>query len=120
MTTKANSFRIAPLQRLAAEPITDPNEQAALDEQRRSSRGVVPMPEVSPPVLELWQKTSAANRHALLTELAAHLSSEQQLDLLGWLTNQVPSDVLAQLVGQWRDQVGNPVAEGNADGHPEN
>jgi hypothetical protein len=38
MTEKPSPpFRIAPLQRLAAEPITDPAEQAALDEQRKRS-----------------------------------------------------------------------------------
>ena len=31
-------MRIAPLQRVLAEPITDPSEQAALDEMRKARR----------------------------------------------------------------------------------
>ena len=82
--------RVVPLQRVTAEPINDPAERAALDEQRRRARqesDTVPETGTTQPVmasrlLELSRQLPAEERSALLARLGAALPAEQQCELL--------------------------------------
>ncbi len=85
--------RFAPLQRLTAEPITDPAEQAALDERRRAWRAGIPpdgpdcdgqssLPMAPAQILECCDRMPAGERLALFTELFARLTPSEQADLL--------------------------------------
>src|SRR5690349_11962405 len=89
----ASTWHVAPLQRVVAEPITDPAEQATLDEQRQRTRaesGTHPTESaeisassgIAGRVLDLSRQLSAAERCSLLARLGAELSAEQQLELL--------------------------------------
>jgi hypothetical protein len=102
MTEKPSPpFRIAPLQRLAAEPITDPAEQAALDEQRKRSaerrpavrtRGGAPSPD--------------SITFTELVDLVQQLPVDDRLLLVEHLLGQLPTDALRHLEEQLRGQLG--------------
>jgi len=112
MTKKSPPFRIAPLQKVVAEPVTDLAEQANLDQQRgrRSkairTRGGNHIPEPVPsPVFTLCQQLPAEDRPALLMQVASLLSPEEQLDLLEQLTAQLPAGVARQLEEELRTRL---------------
>src|SRR5947209_3456103 len=118
MTDKPSPpFRIAPLRRIAAEPITDPAEQAALDEQRKRPaegrpsvrvRGGVPRPAnlTAPEVLELVRQLPAEDQYLLATQLAAQLSPDERRELTEQLVGQLPADALQRLEQMLRGRLG--------------
>src|SRR5215813_7329769 len=93
MTEKPSPpFRIAPLRRLAAEPITDPAEQAALDAQRKRAaeappavrtRGGAPRPD--------------SVTFTELVDLVRQLPADDQALLAEYLVGQLPADALRRL-----------------------
>jgi hypothetical protein len=102
MTEKPSPpFRIVPLQRLAAEPITDSAEQAALDEQRKRSaeersavrtRAGAPRPD--------------SVTFTELVDLVQQLPLDDQLLLAEHLLGQLPADALRHLQEQLRGRLG--------------
>jgi hypothetical protein len=102
MTEKPSPpFRIAPLQRLAAEPITDPDEQAALDEQRKRSA------EGRPSVRTRGGVQGPNNvTFSELLDLVQPLPAEDQLLLAEHLLGQLPADALPRLEDQLRARLG--------------
>src|SRR4051812_14409108 len=113
--------RVAPLQRVVAEPITDPAEQAALDEQRRRVRNGQPQPSedasgATPPasasrLLELSRQLPAAERGALLARLGAELPAEQQLELLARVLARLAPEALHPLAGELATRLGHAQPE---------
>jgi hypothetical protein len=107
MAKKSAPPHFAPLQRVVAEPITDPAEQAAIDELRRRLRDeneAVVRHEVGAPlakgaarVLHLCRQLPAKERLALLTQLTSQLSSDGQLELLERLLVRLPPKALKRL-----------------------
>jgi hypothetical protein len=93
-------FRIAPLRRLTAEPITDPAEQAALDELRK---GPAERPRVR-------TRGGVANkvRFSEFLDLIHALSAEDQLQLAEKLVALLPADALQVLEAQLRSRLGGP------------
>src|SRR2546421_12208432 len=112
MVKKSHPVRIAPLQKVVAEPVTDPSEQAALDRQRRRRQGVrTRTPKrVSSSVFELFRQLPAAERPLLLGQVAASLSPEEQLGLLEDLTARLPPDVARKLEEELRARLLKPPA----------
>jgi hypothetical protein len=105
----------APLRRLAAEPVTDPAEQAALDEQRKRQQGAGPRSLTrggaggpAARVLDLCRQLPAEDWLPLLSRLAAQLSPDQRLELLAHLLSHLPPDALRQVEGELQDRVGRP------------
>ncbi len=106
MAKKASPpVRIAPLQRVVAEPITDPAERAVLDAARKRQQEDSPVVRVrgngrrkaAPSrVLELCRRLPEPERRALLTRLAAQ-APEAQLECLAHLLAVLPPDLLRQL-----------------------
>ena len=108
MGKNASPLRIAPLQRVVAEPITDPAEQATLDELRRRERDNVPLQPTQlatrgaesaaiSQVLDLSQHLSAEERVSLLARLAADVPAERQLELLAQMMSQLSPAALQSL-----------------------
>lgn len=104
-------FRIAPLQRLVGETVTDPAELAAMDEWRRRQRAAASavrpgengrMKAGPSRVLKLCRRLPAEERLALVTRLAARLPAEAQLDCLAPLLAGLPTDLLRQLEEELR------------------
>jgi hypothetical protein len=105
MEKKSPRPRIAPLRKVQAELVTDPAEQAELDQQRNRqpdvvrTRGSVRLsePESPSPVVELSRKLPAEERQSLIMRMVAGLSPEMQFHLLEQLAAQLPADVVRQL-----------------------
>jgi hypothetical protein len=94
-------FRIAPLRRFTAEPITDPAEQARLDELRkRSAEGR--------PGLPARGGSSNGIPFAEVLELIDQLPADDQLLLAEHLVVHLPADVLQRLEDQLRARLGSP------------
>jgi hypothetical protein len=93
----AGKIRWAPDQEYTLVPITDPTEQARLDEQRRRLKeGAILYGvngEVTPftpeQVLDLAMQLPAAKKHELLLQLAATLAPDQRVMLLHDLVTQL-------------------------------
>lgn len=105
MTKKSSPLpHIAPLQKVAAEPVTDPTELAALDEQRKQRQKKVhtfrrrgttkPIMTTILQVHDLCRQLAAEDKALLVTRLAAELSLDQQRELVEDLLAQLPADVL--------------------------
>ena len=96
MQRKSSPPQIAPLQRVAAEPITDADEQAALDKLRapsepRSDTGSVrPTPDEA--ALRLCRQLPAEERLSLVVEMAALLSTHERRELAERLLAELPAD----------------------------
>jgi hypothetical protein len=111
---KSPPFRIAPLQRIAADPITDPAERAALDEQRKRPAQTWSAAGVDADLPSDAQDTAAEGlppaqqpTAAPVTEVLQRIEqfpAQQQLLLLMKLTGQLPADgrraLAEQLMGQ--------------------
>jgi DNA-directed RNA polymerase specialized sigma24 family protein len=108
MAKNAPPFRVAPLQKVVAEPIIDPAEQSALDELRRREQAAAeppltpatangPEPGVATRALQLAQQLSARERALLLAELATGLPPERQLELLARVLSHLSPEVLPAL-----------------------
>jgi len=93
------------LQRVVAEAITDPAEQAALDEQRRRARqngelfstenqSAALQTVTASPLLGLARQLPTAERASLLARLGAELSEEQQIELLARVLSQLSPEAL--------------------------
>src|SRR5207302_1334441 len=103
-------LRIARLQKVVAEAVTDPTEQAELDEQRNCRSNVVHTlgtvrsseQETPSPLVELCQQLPAEDRPSLLTRMAAELPPEEQLDLLEQVASGLPVDVARKLEEELR------------------
>jgi hypothetical protein len=110
MEEKSRRYRLAPLQKVLAEPVTDPAEQVELDEQRHRepnvarTRGTVRSSETAAPsaVAELCRQLPAEDRSSLLVRMAALLSPEAQLDLIEQLATGFPADIARQLEEELR------------------
>ena len=97
MTKKAaRPYRMAPLQKVTIREITDPAEQAALDERIKRA------------------EKAAALRSVL--ELCAELSQEQQIKVMKRLAAHLPAEVLRAFAEQWcRLPTGNGECADGAD-----
>jgi hypothetical protein len=84
-------LRIAPLQRVRAEPVTDLAEQAALDEVRRRKRSV------AAGLVSLYRQLPLEERASLIARLAAEVPEDTQVELLAELAAQLPPGVLPAL-----------------------
>jgi hypothetical protein len=114
MEKKSRPVRLAPLQRVVAEPVTDPSEQTALDEQRHrqdngvNTRGRVgpPQPEGPSPVVELCRQLSEEELPIWVMRMARMaadvLSTQGQLELLEELVTRLPADAARQLEEELR------------------
>jgi len=107
-------LRIAPLQRVVAEPITDPAEQAALDAlHQRQSKRMAAYPtadngqiKAGPArVLGLCRQLGGEERLQLLTKLASQSSAESQLECLAHLLVELPPSLLHQVEEEIRPQL---------------
>src|SRR3954469_17866081 len=96
-------FRIAPLQRIVGETVTDPAEIAAMEEWLRRQRQANSaaragangrMKAGASRVLKLCRRLPAEERLALLIRLAAAISTEAQLDCLAQLLADLSPDRL--------------------------
>jgi hypothetical protein len=104
MTKKTSKpYRTAPLQKFRVRPITDPAEQAALDERLKRSEEACASEraaEGSSPkglplaVLELCRHLSAEGRLLVANGLTEQLSLEERIGLLKLLTTQLPPEAL--------------------------
>jgi hypothetical protein len=85
--------RIAPLQHVVAEPVTDPAEQAALDAlskqqspgQLLGTRGIDPglaAPRADADLVELWRQLVPEAQFRLLIQLTAELPSDRRAEFL--------------------------------------
>jgi hypothetical protein len=110
-TSKPN--RTAPLQKFRVRPITDPAEQAALDERlKRSEEACASKRAAEGPsrkgmplaVLELCQHLSAEERLLVTTGLAEQLPLEQRMGLLELLTTQLPPEARDEFEEHFRRQ----------------
>src|SRR5262249_11738850 len=100
MARKSPQPHFGPLQRVVAESITDPAEQAAIDAQRRRLRAEqqavgrptpdTPLSKGSAQVLQMAKQLSTKERLALLTQLTSQLNSDGQLELLERLLVRLP------------------------------
>jgi hypothetical protein len=117
--TPTTPWRMLPLQKAIAEPITDPAEQAALDEKRRRHRKAAPAagPRKRRPtreaketavagLLRLARQLAPEDRRMLLTKLAAQLPPDAELELLGQALVQLPLDALDRLAEELRARIG--------------
>src|SRR5207249_10842999 len=109
--------RIAPLQKVVAERVTDLSEQAALDRQRRQrpkgvrTRGGNRTATRAPsPVFELFRQLPPEERPSLLGQVAASLPSEEQLELFAELTARLPVDAARKLEEELRARLLKPPA----------
>jgi hypothetical protein len=111
MAKNTSRLRVAPLQRVVAEPITDPAEQAALDVQRRRARDnglllptedgtATPPPAAASRLLELSRRLPAEQRVALLARVSAALPVEQQFMILAQALAPLVSECLHALEGE--------------------
>jgi hypothetical protein len=96
MDKRVRTGRGAPLQRVMAEPVSDPAEQAALDEERRRQPG----PTSS--LAGLYGQLTPEDQLAFLIRMAAQLSPEAQLAFLEQLASLLPTDVARQLEEELR------------------
>jgi hypothetical protein len=95
---KSAPWRIAPLQRIVAEPITDADEQARLDlVRRRQVAGRADLKCGLGRVLKKLQGLAERDRVSLLGRLAARLPAPAQLDCLAQMLAAVPPEVLREL-----------------------
>jgi len=108
--------RIAPLQRVVAEPILDTAEQAALDEQRKENKKVAytvgPQDDgqrmtAASAVLELGRRLPAEEMPSFLAQLMFQFSSDGQLQLLNHLVAQLHPEVLLHLEQALHARIGN-------------
>jgi hypothetical protein len=113
----SSAWRVAPLQRVVAEPITDPAELAALDEQRRRARengevgatesaSAAPQSGIAARVVDLWRQLSPAERGSLLARLGGELPTEQQMELLAQVLAQLGPESLPLLEGELTARLG--------------
>src|SRR5258708_33787 len=104
-------LRMAPLQELTVEPITDPAEIAALNEKlkRRNeaafsvrTRGATGAPNKTTlvDVLDLARQLTPEQRLPLAMQWMAQLSSDERLELIERLVAQLPADVQRRFGGQ--------------------
>jgi hypothetical protein len=84
-------LRIAPLQKVKAVPITDPAEQAAIDEIRRRTR------QVAAGLVRLYRQLPEGERAPLIARLASELTDDAQLELVAELAAKLPAAVLPAL-----------------------
>ena len=115
MAKKASRpLRIAPLQRVLAESITDPAEQAALDalQQRKSKKMAANRTaengqiKAGPArVLGLCRQLDGEERLQLLTKLASQSSAEAQLECLAHLLVELSPSLLRQVEEELRPQL---------------
>jgi glycine/serine hydroxymethyltransferase len=121
MTKKpSRPLHIAPLQRVVAEPITDPAEQAAIDEKRRlwkAARAARRRRSAQPAngtavssVLSQVRQLPTDDRLGFLAQLAGHLSPDVQLELLEQTLLRLPSEALERLAEELRVRVGTASA----------
>ena len=117
MAKNTSPPRVAQLQRVVAEPITDPAEQAALDEQRRRARGndeplseengaSATQPGAAPRLLELSRQLSKEEQGALFARLGAELPTERRFELLARVLGQLPPENLRLLEGELTARLG--------------
>lgn len=101
MTKKKKPLRMAPLQRLAVKPIEDPAEQAALDARLKQSEEAASTTNVGSStsskvtasvVLELCRRLPAKARLTVASELSAHLSVEQRIEIIERWASQFPAE----------------------------
>jgi hypothetical protein len=112
MTQRRTPPRIAPLQRFTAQPVTDPDLLAALDEKRArqqeadflSSLGAPRLSEERAGGLDLflaqYRRLPEADRPVFVAQLLAGLSENQCLELMGWAIAALPQDAFQQLKTQ--------------------
>src|SRR5262249_35183223 len=106
MTKKTSKpYRVAPLQKLKVREITDPAEQAALDERLKRSEEASASGHVGESsfgtgmplaVLELCRHLSAEERLLVANGLTEQLSLDQRMELLELLRTQLPPEALRQ------------------------
>src|SRR5437016_1057827 len=115
MPKKPAPLRIAPLQRVVAEPVTDPAEPTVLDGRQEPPRrgGAVrtrgatrSSGSTASRVLDLSRWLPADERLPLLTRLAARLPPRSQLALLERLAALLPTDALRQAEHELRTRLG--------------
>jgi hypothetical protein len=92
MKTKSSASRMAPLQYLEIEPITDPAEVAALERKLRSSRS-----EAAQLATRNGRKISRKSVSEII-DLAERLSAKDQLRLLSALAAQLAAGKRRKLV----------------------
>lgn len=96
--------RIAPLQKVVGEPITDPEEQAALDRLRLPPEAVSddgePSPTTAAEALRLCRQLPVEERLALVTEMAALLPTDNMVALVERLLAALPPEVQQHEEGQ--------------------
>jgi hypothetical protein len=105
MDKQSRRIRIGRLQKVRAEPVTDPAEQAELDAQRhRLPNGfrtpeVVPSSELATPsvLADLCRRLPPGDWPPLLMRMASGLPPEEQMELLEQLAAQLPADVARRL-----------------------
>jgi hypothetical protein len=104
MTQKSSSApRMAPLRELALEPITDPREQAALEQSlQQPGEGASPAPVRTRDGISRKPTTSE------VLALARRLSPNERQELVGQLIAQLPPEVVHQLVKQHRRRSAKP------------
>ncbi len=113
MTERLTPLRIAPLQRITAQPVTDPGQLAAMDEMRARQReetdslgslGAPNLPEERARVLELClaehERLADVDRPAFMAQFIGWLSAGQRLELLEWLITALSQDAFEQLKTQ--------------------
>jgi hypothetical protein len=109
MEKKSPRAGVASLRKVLAEPVTDPKEQAELDEQRnrqpgsdrRQMKGNSTAPQTSSPLVELCRQLPPEERPAVLMRMAAGLAPEGQVDLLEQLASGLPAEVARQ----WEEEL---------------
>lgn len=109
-------FHVAPLQRVVAEPITDPAEQRALDELCKKSRprtesalcteSSAKGPKKVARTLDLCSHLSAQELCMLVAQLAAQLSADGQQEVLASILVQLSSKAIRQLEQEVQSRLG--------------
>jgi hypothetical protein len=113
--------RIAPLQRIKAEPITDPAELAILAKltkpslknvQNGQEQGEYPesQPEMAWQVIALCRKLPYANAAWLLIQVASLLSDEELLVWTENLVHHMSQDALLKLEKQLAEKLAKPTS----------
>src|SRR5579871_3777331 len=107
MGKRSHRLHFAPLQRIVAEPISDPTEPTVIDGREEGPRrnGGARAARASR-VLDLARRLPASERLPLLLQLAARLSSAGQLQLLERLAVLLPSNLLRQAEKELRTRLG--------------
>jgi hypothetical protein len=104
-TNTSESFRIAPLRRLAAQPVTDPIELAALDALQKRGN-----PESVFRIMELCRELQKESASWFMGELVRLVFPEQRLAWIESLLVQLPPDKLEQVADQLLERLGKPTS----------